>query len=94
MAIVSQKIREQYAELASDPIIFVLAMEYKAFMEEEGPEKIKDLDDLDMIRMANYMYELRGGKIVPLTIGSITEAIKILLKLNANILATNEKQGE
>ena len=94
MAIVSEKIRDQYYELASDPIVFVLAMEYRSFVEEEGPEKIKDLDNLDMIRMANYMYEYRGGKIVPLTIGSIAEAIKILLKLNPIALAINEKQGE
>jgi hypothetical protein len=94
MAIVSEEIRNQYYEIAGDPIVFVLAMEYKAFIEEEGPEKIKDLDNLDMIRMVNYMYKIRGGKTVPLTIGSIAEAIKILLKLNPIALAINKKQGE
>lgn len=74
--IVSNEIRNNYIELSQDPIVIEMAADF-AYGIEHGLTTRDELSNISTL--ANETYRNAGGKIHLLTLGSVVQAIALLL---------------
>lgn len=76
--IVSQEIRDNWNNLATDEIIIVMANDFIQGV-KDGHCVMEDLERFDVMEWANAHYDEQGGTKMRLTLGSVIEAVKIVI---------------
>lgn len=78
VALISSQLRENYAEMAKDQLIIIMANDFVEGI-KKGHCEMSDLDRFEVMEWANAYYSAEGGKTQPLTIGSVIEGIKLVV---------------